>query len=216
MAARRSHDREPPTFEPAPVPEVLPAPVQFDADESAVVFAQHWMGRPLSGRDSRNASRDEKVCARSAPQMRVDFPATVRHIVRSSCCSATSRCRTSRARLSMHRRTLDRHLQRHEITFGELLESVSENVARQLLHDTEMPIQQIADSVRFSSAANFATAFRRRLGITPSEYRRRIGSVRDRPLSRRGPRRRCHFSKSRRRHEPVRCAPVQSTIRWFP
>jgi AraC-like DNA-binding protein len=77
------------------------------------------------------------------------------------------------SRLSMHRRTLDRHLQAHRTTYQELLESVREDVARLLLHDTDMPIQQIAESVRFASAASFATAFRRRTGMTPSEYRRR-------------------------------------------
>jgi AraC-like DNA-binding protein len=76
------------------------------------------------------------------------------------------------AQLSMHRRTLDRHLQRSGIVYGELVESVKEDVARQLLRDTRMPIQRIAETVRFSSAANFATAFRRRVGVTPSEYRR--------------------------------------------
>jgi AraC-like DNA-binding protein len=77
------------------------------------------------------------------------------------------------ASLSMHRRTLNRHLRRQHLTFSELLDSVRGDIARQLICDTEMPIQQIADSVRFSSAANFSTAFRRRLGMTPSEYRRR-------------------------------------------
>ncbi len=74
--------------------------------------------------------------------------------------------------LSMHRRTLDRHLTAHGIAYGELVESVKEDVARQLLRDTNMPIQRIAEAVRYSSPANFATAFKRRAGVTPREYRR--------------------------------------------
>jgi len=35
-----------------------------------------------------------------------------------------------------------------------------------------MQVQQVAESLHFSSAANFATAFRRWTGMTPSEYRR--------------------------------------------
>lgn len=56
--------------------------------------------------------------------------------------------------------------------YGELVERVKEDVARQLLRDTTMSIQRIAETVQFSSAANFATAFRRRVGMTPSAYRR--------------------------------------------
>jgi AraC-like DNA-binding protein len=151
------------------------APVRFDADESAVVFAQHWMQRPLSTANPELRRQVQAAVRARRPQMPVDFPATVRHMLRRQLIVGDVSMSDIAARLSMHRRTLDRHLQRHQVTFGELLDSVKENVARQLLHDTEMPIQQIADSVRFSSAANFATAFRRRLGVTPSEYRRQAG-----------------------------------------
>jgi AraC-like DNA-binding protein len=58
------------------------------------------------------------------------------------------------------------------LTDALLLESVKTDVARQLLRDTGMRVQQIAESLQFSSAANFATAFRRWTGVTPSEFRR--------------------------------------------
>jgi AraC-like DNA-binding protein len=77
------------------------------------------------------------------------------------------------AMLGMHRRTMDRHLQRHGVSYGELLESVKQDVARQLLLDTHLQVQQVAEALHFSSAANFATAFRRWTGMTPSEFRRR-------------------------------------------
>jgi AraC-like DNA-binding protein len=35
-----------------------------------------------------------------------------------------------------------------------------------------MPVQDVAEALRFSNAANFATAFRRWTGVTPSEFRR--------------------------------------------
>jgi len=43
--------------------------------------------------------------------------------------------------------------------------------ARQLLAETDLDVQDIADHVGFQNAANFATAFRERLGMTPSAYR---------------------------------------------
>lgn len=43
--------------------------------------------------------------------------------------------------------------------------------ARQLLSDTDLGMQEIADQVGFQSAANFATAFRERMNMTPSAYR---------------------------------------------
>jgi AraC-like DNA-binding protein len=74
--------------------------------------------------------------------------------------------------LGMHRRTLDRRLKGRDIQYGQLVDSVKHDVARQLLRDTGLQVQQIAESLRYSSAANFATAFRRWSGVTPTDFRR--------------------------------------------
>jgi len=46
--------------------------------------------------------------------------------------------------------------------------------SRQLLRETRMEIRDIADLVGFTSAANFATAFREWAGASPSAYRRTL------------------------------------------
>lgn len=45
---------------------------------------------------------------------------------------------------------------------------------RQLLADTDLSVQQIAEQTGFSSAANFATAFREHTDSTPSAYRQAL------------------------------------------
>lgn len=148
------------------------APVHFDKEDSALVFARHWLDRPLPAVDPALRRGVEQAVQSQQAQILADFPATVRRILRKQLLFGAFTMEDIAGLLSMHRRTLDRHLQDHGVQYSELLESVREDVARQLLRDTEMPIQQIAESVRFSSAANFATAFRRRVGVTPSSYRR--------------------------------------------
>lgn len=44
-------------------------------------------------------------------------------------------------------------------------------LARRLLSETDMSIQQIAEQVGFGTGGNFTTAFRKRMGMTPSAYR---------------------------------------------
>lgn len=44
-------------------------------------------------------------------------------------------------------------------------------VAQSLLRTTPLSVARIAEEIGFSSAANFATAFRERFGVTPSAYR---------------------------------------------
>jgi AraC-like DNA-binding protein len=45
-------------------------------------------------------------------------------------------------------------------------------VAQQLLTLTDQPVQEIAESVGFSNPAHFATAFKRKFGVAPSQVRR--------------------------------------------
>ena len=44
----------------------------------------------------------------------------------------------------------------------------------ELLKDTDIDVQDIALLIGFNNAGNFATAFRERMGVTPSAYRQAI------------------------------------------
>ncbi len=87
-----------------------------------------------------------------------DLPATLRRILRKQLIIGDCSMDKVAAMLGIHRRTLDRHLLEHGVRYGELLESVKDDVARQLLRDTDLQVQRIAEALHFSSAANFATA----------------------------------------------------------
>lgn len=149
------------------------APIRFDSDESALIFERHWLDRPLA---PVNPALRQEIAARVAAQelqLHADFPATVRRLVRKQLLFGRCSMDAVAATLGMHRRTLDRRLHRQGLHYGDLIDSVKKDVAQQLLRDTRLHVQQIAESLRFSTAANFATAFRRWTGMTPSEYRRR-------------------------------------------
>ncbi|TKC88855.1 response regulator transcription factor [Trinickia terrae] len=56
-------------------------------------------------------------------------------------------------------------------TVFEHLRNERLRIAQNLLNNTPLSIARIAEEIGFSSAANFATAFRERFGVTPSTYR---------------------------------------------
>lgn len=147
-------------------------PVEFDAERSEIEFDARVLEQKLPALEAsaRAAIAAELQQARLA--LLADLPVTLRRILRKRLLISDFSMDDVAAQLSMHRRTLDRRLQRCATTYGEVLEQVRDDIARQLLRDTQFSIQRIAESVRFSSAANFATAFRRRTGMTPTEYRR--------------------------------------------
>jgi AraC-like DNA-binding protein len=148
------------------------APLRFDSDESALVFASHWLDRPLPPVDPLVRQRVEAVVLARRAAILADFPAAVRRMLRKQLILGQCSMQGLADQLGMHRRTLDRHLQRHGVSYGELVGSLRTDIARQLLRDTDLPVRQVAESLHFSGAANFATAFRRWTGVTPGEYRR--------------------------------------------
>lgn len=149
--------------------------MRFDSDESAIAFEQHWLEQPLPPVSEEFRRRVAAVVRARRAEILQDFPATVRRVLRKQLIIGPRSMDAIAAMLGMHRRTLDRRLQCHGVAYGELLDAVKRDVACQLLADTRLQVQQIAESLHFSNAANFATAFRRWTGLTPTEYRRGPG-----------------------------------------
>ena len=162
-----------PPANPRPAQKFFHSPLRFDSDESAVVFETRWLDQRLPPADPLVRQRVEGEARAQRAAILSDLPATLRRILRKQLIIGNRSMDQVAAMLGVHRRTLDRHLQEHGVQFGELLESVKDEVARQLLRDTDLQVQQVAETLHFSSAANFATAFRRWAAMTPSEYRRR-------------------------------------------
>lgn len=149
------------------------APLRFDSDESAVIFETRWLDQRLPPVDPLVRQQVEAEARARRSAILGDLPATLRRILRKQLVIGDCSMEHTAAMLGIHRRTLDRRLQEHGVQYGKLLEAVKDDVARQLLRDTDLQVQKIADALHFSSAANFATAFHRWAGMTPSEYRRR-------------------------------------------
>ena len=73
--------------------------------------------------------------------------------------------------LNMPMRTLARYLQKQDTSFQEIMDAVRKEMAIQYLETTHWCIDEIADLLGYSSAANFSRAFKKWTGSPPSEYR---------------------------------------------
>lgn len=155
-----------------PVRKYFRAPLRFDSTESAVVFERRWLDRPLPPVDARVREQVDAELRAQRELALLELPATVRRILRRQLMVGDCSMDRVAAMLGMHRRTLDRQLGRHGIGYSGLVAAEKSDVARRLLRETDTPIEQIAASLKFSSAANFTTAFRRWTGVTPGAFRR--------------------------------------------
>ena len=54
------------------------------------------------------------------------------------------------------------------------------NYAKNCLKNTDMPVSDIAASIGYSNLSHFTYMFRKRTGLSPTEYRRKKGQVKNR------------------------------------
>jgi AraC-like DNA-binding protein len=74
-------------------------------------------------------------------------------------------------RMGITSRTLARHLDRHGLTFRQVLDERRHLEACTMLGEGQTAVEDIAARLGYSDPANFTRAFRRWAGCTPSQYR---------------------------------------------
>ncbi len=68
-------------------------------------------------------------------------------------------------------RSLQRELKAHEISLRDLIDEARIETASRLLSRQELSLAQIAEQLGYSSTSAFRRAFKRRMALTPTEYR---------------------------------------------
>ena len=76
-------------------------------------------------------------------------------------------------RVNVSARTIDRYLRKENLRFRDIDQRVRFERACELLRPPEATVVQVALLLGSSDAANFSRAFRRVVGVSPSEYRQR-------------------------------------------
>jgi AraC-like DNA-binding protein len=74
--------------------------------------------------------------------------------------------------VGMSGRTLQRKLAEHETSFGELIDQIRFDTAKQLLRDESTSVSNICYELGYENPANFTRAFRRWAGVTPRQHRK--------------------------------------------
>jgi len=141
----------------------------FDAEFAAVRFDGHWMKRYVAGADpQRLAHALERYKDAGHGDVVHDAFRAVRMLMLHRHCTGDDLARM----LGVPRRTLSRRLEAHGITFREILDTVRFDVARQLLMDSDIALDDVANTVGYASITSFVRSFQRWSGVSPGRWRR--------------------------------------------
>jgi AraC-like DNA-binding protein len=162
--------RKPPV-DASPYHALYRAPVRFNQESGVLVFPAHWLERRIPGAAPIIRRALELQIVGYEDACPPDLKDELRRLLRAELVKARSNASEVARRLSIHRRTLNRHLRAEGTGFKTLADEVRFLIARQLLEDTDLPLIDIAAVLDFSEPAAFTRAFHRWSGTTPSTWR---------------------------------------------
>ena len=148
---------------------------RFGAEFCAIRFSAHWLGRPVEGADPELLRLAESRAHLSgAPNIVQQVSRALRVLLLDGKNSGDDVARV----LSMHRRTLNRHLHVQGTTFQCVLDKVRFEVARQLVSSSKISLDDVAGSLGYAGVSPFMRSFRRWSGMTPGDWRHQFGHQR--------------------------------------
>jgi AraC-like DNA-binding protein len=145
--------------------------LRFDAEQNALVFSASWLERAMPAADSELRDLLQQQIDTLDLQHKDDFPEQVRSILRAAVPAGYAKSNQVAAMFSMHSRTLHRRLIACGVSFQDLLDETSFEIAQQLLTESANEIGEVATMLDFADARSFIRAFRRWSGTTPARWR---------------------------------------------
>lgn len=154
-------------------------PIHYASGEWALVFRKEDMLTPLPGGNHELAMMNDKVVMEYLARLeKSDLINLVRtHIIKllpSGHCSKEFIA----AKLNMSPRNLQHKLELQHTTYQDILDQTRRDLAINYMHNDHTSISEITYLLGFSDTSNFARAFKRWTGQSPSHYRERDASQR--------------------------------------
>ena len=162
--------------DPAPYEGFFRAPIQFDADLSAITFPSTWLDHPVPGADPMLHRHLEKEAEQLHAEQPLELPGQLKTVIRRALATRRASAPHVARQLGLHERTLNRRLHEAGTNFHEELKAVRYEVARELLANTRLSLSRIAAALSYGDASAFIRAFKQWSGMPPSDWRRENGN----------------------------------------
>ena len=156
----------------APFRKFFRAPLRFDAHETALVFARHWLDPAPAGADPLlNKMMAQRVNEMESHSSEVLVSVIISRMLPSLLAVQGASLAAVAKRVGLGERTLNRRLAVEGTSFMQLREQARHTLARQLLENTRMPANEIAIHLGYANTSALTRAFHRWTGMGPAQWR---------------------------------------------
>ena len=152
--------------------QLFRAPLEFSAPENALYFKRQALITPLPTANAELARANDKVVTDYLARFE---RGSIRRQVELKLLEQLSSGHASQQSvakvLNLSPRSLQRRLREEGTSYKELLEQTRRDLAARYAKESHLSLGEITFLLGFSEPANFARAFKRWYGVTPTEYR---------------------------------------------
>lgn len=153
--------------------EIFQCPISFNESTNEICYPESWLDMKLNTADEVAAAVCAQQCDLINDQLANQGSTVerVRRILLSSPMQTVLRLENMAEKIHLSPRTLRQRLYDAGTNYKEIVNGVRIRLAIEYLESTNFSIQEIAYLVGYDHGPNFFRAFKKVLGITPSEYR---------------------------------------------
>nr|WP_276570169.1 helix-turn-helix transcriptional regulator [Thiocystis violacea] len=136
-----------------------------------MVFSTRWLDQPVAGADPKALEHLSGLIADLEHLKTASFIEAARQVAIELLVSGHPSTERIASALGLSRRTLYRRMAAEGTSVHALMNEIRHELARQLLLESRMPLNEIAATLHYSEPGAFSRAFRGWTGMTPSAYR---------------------------------------------
>jgi len=149
-------------------------PIEFESKKSGIILAKKLLNTPLRQPDKLLLKTLESHASQqisSLDETPRSFSIQVRNAIRAQLNMGVTRKELIADEMGMTARTLQRKLLTEENSYQQILNEIRQELASELLSNSELAIQDIAYNLGFSDGRSFHRSFKSWTGQTPGQFR---------------------------------------------
>jgi len=153
--------------------EYFRCPVLFDASANSLTLSIETVDKRLPGSHPQLAELHDQIMIEYLARLDQEhIPQQVKAIIVDQLPSGSVTDESVSRVMNMSSRKLQRQLESAGTTFNTLLNEIRQDLAKKYLREQQICMTEIAFLLGFSESSAFSRAFKRWMGVTPSEYRK--------------------------------------------
>lgn len=154
-----------------PFHQLFRCPIHFSQEMNCMVFDAEVLNIKLASSDEQLHEILQQHLGLQATQNPHDFSSNIKQLITKAMLSGDCSIDRVASYLAVNKRTLQRQLKEHSLSFKSLLEEVRFNTAIKYLKESTISLTQIADILCYHDISAFSRAFKRHCDMPPQQWR---------------------------------------------